>query len=570
MRGDLVRKLTARCLTVGLAVLAFLLLALTTATWPGLLLSLAAVTAAVLERRVRPDAEVTAEFVLLLAGILVAYHRQLGGGADPALLATAPVALALLLLDAPLRRARSFELRAVNLELPTRNPFVTSRFGHAVAVLLTGIALCALVPLAAWWALLLTLLIAAAVGLSGLDLVLRRLRPSATPDPVVAALKRHQPEFVLYFSAPAGSEYQATMWLPYLERIGRPFMVLVREADHLAALAAATTAPVVHSPTVRAVDQAIVPSLRVAFYVNHGAKNSHCLRFSRLTHIQLHHGDSDKTPSANPLTAIFDKVFVAGEAAVERYARNGVHIPREKFVVVGRPQVESITVVPAHRRPGRVTTVLYTPTWTGHNADADYCSLPIAEELLRRLLAREITVILRPHPYTLQNPQSARQLARLEELLAADRDRSGRQHAWGATATRTWSLAECVNRSDALISDVSGVVSDYLYSGKPFAVTNMSAPPEDFTQEFPLSRAGYVLHRDLATLDRVLDDLLVTDPLAELRWSTRSRYLGDFPAESYADVFVSQARRFVTWQAPAPRAGSANGEPGQQPHEIAR
>ena len=158
-----------------------------------------------------------------------------------------------------------------------------------------------------------------------------------------------------------------------------------------------------------------------------------------------------------------------------------------------------------------------------------------------------------------------------EELLAADRDRTGRQHVWGATATRTWSLAECVNRSDALISDVSGVVSDYLYSGKPFAVTNMSAPPEQFTQSFPLARAGYVLHRDLTGLDRVLDELLVTDPLAELRWNTRSRYLGDFPAESYADVFVSHARRFVSSsRVPAPRTGAADAEPGLQPREAIR
>ena len=129
-----------------------------------------------------------------------------------------------------------------------------------------------------------------------------------------------------------------------------------------------------------------MPSLRVAFYVNHGAKNSHCLRFTRLTHIQLHHGDSDKTPSANPLTAIFDKVFVAARRP-SNGTPDGVHIPREKFVVVGRPQVESITVVPRSTGPPG-GTVLYTPTWTGHNADADYCSLPIAEEVLTRLLAR--------------------------------------------------------------------------------------------------------------------------------------------------------------------------------------
>ena len=106
------------------------------------------------------------------------------------------------------------------------------------------------------------------------------------------------------------------MWLPYLERIGRPFLVLLREPEFLAPIAAATSAPVVYCPTLKAIDEALVPSLKVAFYVNHGAKNAHCIRFTQLTHIQIHHGDSDKAPSANPVSAIFDKNFVAGQAAI--------------------------------------------------------------------------------------------------------------------------------------------------------------------------------------------------------------------------------------------------------------
>ncbi|WP_344354753.1 CDP-glycerol glycerophosphotransferase family protein, partial [Micromonospora lupini] len=349
-------------------------------------------------------------------------------------------------------------------------------------------------------------------------------------------------EFLLYFSAPPGSEYQVTMWLPYLERIGRPFLVLVREPEFLAPIAAATDAPVVYCPTLRAIDEALVPSLRVAFYVNHGAKNSHCVRFTQLTHIQLHHGDSDKAPSANPVSGIFDRIFVAGPAAIDRYARAGVRIPADKFVVVGRPQVESIDV---RREPARGLanpTVLYTPTWTGHHADADYCSLPVAEELLRGLLARGATVILRAHPYTAQNPASARQLGRLTELLVADRARNGRQHVVGAAA-RELSLTDCVNRSDALVSDVSGVISDYLYSGKPYAVTDMGDESDRFTERFPLAGSGYVLRRDMSNVDAVLTALLDTDPLAEERWATRRRYLGDFPAESYAEAFLTAARR---------------------------
>ncbi|GAB3957571.1 hypothetical protein GCM10027614_73310 [Micromonospora vulcania] len=295
-----------------------------------------------------------------------------------------------------------------------------------------------------------------------MDLARRRFRPATEGSAVARALRRQQPEFLLYFSAPPGSEYQVTMWLPYLRRIGRPFLVVVREPEFLAPIAAATDAPVVYCPTLRALDEVLVPSLRVAFYVNHGAKNSHCIRFTQLTHVQLHHGDSDKAPSANPVSGIFDRIFVAGPAAIDRYTRAGVRIPAEKFVVVGRPQVESIKVRPEPEHGLAHPTVLYTPTWTGHHADADYCSLPVAEELLRRLLERDATVILRAHPYTAQNPASARQLGRLTELLVADHARTGRLHVCG-TAARELTLTECVNRSDALVSDVSGVISDYLY-----------------------------------------------------------------------------------------------------------
>lgn len=558
MRSELVRKLIARGLTTGLAVLAFVVLALTGATGWGLGLAVAALAAAGWERRIRPGADIVAEQVLLAAGILVGYARRLDGGFDPALAATAAVLLGLILLDRPLRDAGSLEIRAANLPARSWSPLLTTHLGAALLALLGAVTLGAALTLPAWLALATSLLLGGVGAAVALGLARRRFRPSTAVSPVARALRRHQPEFLLYFSAPPGSGYQVTMWLPYLERIGRPFMVMVREPEFLASIAAATDAPVVLCPTLKAMDETLAPSLRVAFYVNHGAKNSHCLRFSQLTHVQLHHGDSDKSPSANPVSAIFDRIFVAGPAAIERYARAGVRIPAEKFVVVGRPQVESISV---RREPvcgAANPTVLYTPTWTGHHADANYCSLPVTEVLVKRLLARGARVILRAHPYTSQNPESARQLARLEELLGTDRARTGRQHVWGAAASRELTLVDCVNRSDALISDVSGVISDYLYSGKPYAVTDMGGEGDRFTEQFPLVRTGYVLRPDMSNVDQVLELLLDTDPLAQARWETRTRYLGDFPIDSYAEAFLAAARRQLepAWNAPVPRSSN--------------
>ncbi|MEU8262541.1 CDP-glycerol glycerophosphotransferase family protein [Micromonospora sp. NPDC048999] len=572
MPADLVRKLLARVLTTGLAVLAVLVVALTGATGWGLAIAVAALAAAGWERRrVRPSADGVADSVLIAAGILVGYARRLDAGFDPALAAAGLVLLSLVLLAGPLRDAGALEIRAANLPVRSWTPLVAARLGDALLVLLALVAVAAGLVLPAWVALAAALLVGAACGAVALDLARRRLRPNTGGGPVGRALRRHQPEFVLYFSAPPGSEYQVTMWLPYLERIGRPFLVLLREPEFLPTIAAATRAPVVFCPTLKALDEALVPSLRAAFYVNHGAKNSHCIRFSQLTHVQLHHGDSDKAPSANPVSAIFDRIFVAGQAAIDRYARAGVEISAEKFVVVGRPQVEAIEV----RReptPGRTQpTVLYTPTWTGHHADANYCSLPVAETVIRRLLDRGATVILRAHPYTAQNPASARHLARLTELLAADRARTGRAHLWGAAAGRDLTLTECVNRADALISDVSGVISDWLYSGKPYAVTDMGTDGEHFVARFPLAGSGYVLRRDMSNVDDVLAGLLDTDPKAAARWATRTRYLGDFPTEAYAEAFLDAARRELDpgWTPPGPGRADTVARAGAPLHPTA-
>ncbi|GMA86442.1 hypothetical protein GCM10025868_16920 [Angustibacter aerolatus] len=57
--------------------------------------------------------------------------------------------------------------------------------------------------------------------------------------------------------------------------------------------------------------------------------------------------------------------------------------------------------------------------------------------------------------------------------------------------------------------------------------------------------AAYVLSGDLHDVDAVLDGLLVDDPLREQRRATKTYYLGDFPADRYAEGFLDAARRVV-------------------------
>ena len=281
------------------------------------------------------------------------------------------------------------------------------------------------------------------------------------------------------------------------------------------------------------------------FYVNNGMKNTHFVRFAQYVHMQILHGDSDKPPSFSPVTALYDKVFVAGQAGIDRYAQNGVHIPLEKFEIVGRPQVE--TIIQDRRRiaekPGPV--VLYAPTWRGNYADSDFCSLPIGAEIVTALLQRDAVVIFRPHPFSRNNAESSEQIETIDHLLAADRELTGREHRWGADATFDLSIVDCFNLSDAMVTDVSSVASDYLHSQKPFAVSDMLVDEADFVEIFPLAAASYVIRSDCSNIEPVLDQMLGVDSLAHAREDMHSYYLGDFPVDRYADAFIGAVRTLV-------------------------
>lgn len=87
----------------------------------------------------------------------------------------------------------------------------------------------------------------------------------------------------------------------------------------------------------------------------------------------------------------------------------------------------------------------------------------------------------------------------------------------------------CFNRCDLLVSDVSSVVSDFLASGKPYAVANTSGLAEDvYRKTFPTVRAATVLTPDAAGVPALLES--VRDPekdeLVQARAELKRHLLG--------------------------------------------
>lgn len=363
-----------------------------------------------------------------------------------------------------------------------------------------------------------------------------------------AALSNYGPSFLLHWQAPAGTAYQVAMWLPHLDRIGQPYVIVVRTETNLRELAERTGAPIILRKALEDLDDVVVPSLKVVFYLNTAVRNCHMIRYSNLTHIQLNHGDSDKVPSFNPVFRMFDRNFVAGQAAIDRFAKNGVWMPTEMFRIVGRPQVEDVTVADRPISEVASPTVLYAPTWSGFYADSNYSSLGVGPQMVAELVARGCTVVFRPHPYARRTRLHRDACDRIIAILERDRTENGRQHIFGPAAEAEMSVIDCFNAADAMLSDVSSVLSDFLYSRKPFAVVAVAGPPEQLTEEIPLSRGAYVVDAHegtVAGLDETLTAMLGPDPRAQERDALRTYYLGDIPTDGYARRFLDEARSYL-------------------------
>lgn len=373
---------------------------------------------------------------------------------------------------------------------------------------------------------------------TGLDARSLRAAQPRWQQALLGELAERAPSFVVYVSLGARqSKYIVNQWLPALDALRRDGIVLVREASQLEPLDP-TRQLVVYAPTTRNVERAVTDSVRVAFYLAYGERNATLLRDSRLRHVMLAHGDSDKATSANPLIRAFDETWVAGPAAIDRFTAAGVGVPRSHFAMIGRPQAAALPVGPTPNSP---KVLLYAPTFEGYYDQTTHSSLDVlGVDLVRRLVAGhpELRVWFRPHPASgVVRPSMLAAIADIDELLRA----SGDGHL--VTADRGLTLNECLAAADVLVTDVSSLISDYLFTERPVVTCDpVGVPVADFVAAYPTQAACYLLQPGLQDLDAVIGAALGEDPLRTARIAMKAHVLGDPPGGPQA-AFAANLER---------------------------
>ncbi|WP_244207102.1 CDP-glycerol glycerophosphotransferase family protein [Streptomyces swartbergensis] len=140
-------------------------------------------------------------------------------------------------------------------------------------------------------------------------------------------------------------------------------------------------------------------------------------------------------------------------------------------------------------------------------------------------------------------------------------------------------LYDCFNVSDAMVSDISSVVSDFIASGKPYAVTDSAElGAEEFKRNNTAVRAAVILSNSAAELGELLAAVRdpAADPLAEDRKELKQYLLGpDEPASidqfntAVANLAIKSETRNVGQEsriaaATADAEKLANAVPGQR------
>lgn len=355
---------------------------------------------------------------------------------------------------------------------------------------------------------------------------------------------------VAYFADDPTRTYQLGQWLPVLEILHdrHPVGIVVRDPESARVLQAQSRLPVFTAPSFPELT-ALYEELdaKVVLYCNNSMLNFQSLINGRMLHAHINHGESDKQSMASNNAKAYDRVFVAGEAAVQRHEAGLLEFDTRRLVRTGRPQLDlrpAPVLAPSGRR-----TVLYAPTWEGDADYNDYTSLDtVGRDVVRALLeVPDARVVYKPHP-KIDSSRTPRVRDAHHDILALVTDAADRDPGAGHVSITGGDILAIIPDCDAMVTDVSSVGLDWLYlrTDKPIFLTDRHHDPERLRQEIPVSRCADVIEGvDVAELTALVTARLEHDEHHLARVAMRHHYFDDLQVGDSTVRFLDAVSELV-------------------------
>ncbi len=353
----------------------------------------------------------------------------------------------------------------------------------------------------------------------------------------------------VYFGDGADKIYQVTQWLPVLEELheNEEVLLVFRTLSAFKAAERFTDLPKVYVRRLTdLMDLYDDNDLKLVIYTNNSRSNFQSLDHPRLVHVHVNHGESDKLSMVSNKAKAYDKVFVAGPAAIKRHEAMLIDFDINKLEVTGRPQLD--IDFDLELEPSDKLDVMYAPTWEGENEDNNYTSLDkygvtIIESLLEK---PEWRVVYKPHP-RIQNsitPGVAQAHRRIMELLEAANE-AGAEHI----VSEQGNILAMFESTDALITDVSSVGLDYLYlhPGNPLVISDRRTNRDILHRDAPVAQACHVVDESsVENVGELLTDALIHDGHKDKRMEMRQFYFGDLKRGDSTKQFQNVVQQLIS------------------------
>ncbi len=356
---------------------------------------------------------------------------------------------------------------------------------------------------------------------------------------------------VAYFAGDPSRTYQLIQWLEVLDALHHvhPVCLVLRDPASAAVIESRTDLPVFTAATLPELTELYAElDPRVVLYCNNSSQNFDSLLDGRCLHVHINHGESDKQSMASNNAKAYDRVFVAGEAAVQRYVSGLLEFDESRLVRIGRPQLDlrrTALVAPSSRR-----TVLYAPTWEGDADYNDYTSVDtMGESIVRAILAvPDVRLVYKPHPKitTSRTPSVVGAHLEILQLLA---EAAHHDPAAGHVPVVAGDILSVMPACDAMVTDVSSVGLDWLYlhTDRPIFLTDRHGDVEQLRHQIPISRCADVVQADgVDTLTTLLADRLERDEHQLARRAMRHHYFDDLHVGDSTARFFGAVSELVT------------------------
>jgi hypothetical protein len=352
-------------------------------------------------------------------------------------------------------------------------------------------------------------------------------------------------DVIAYFADDPTRSYQLIQWLPVLEQLDQHHSVgiVARDEHTIEVLAERTHLPITMAPGFSELTELYNESdAKVVLYCNNSVLNFQSLLHTGMLHVHVNHGESDKQSMASNNAKAYDRVFVAGEAAVQRYAAEVLELDTAKLVRTGRPQLDLRP--PSLLEPSDRRTVLYAPTWEGDAEYNDYTSVDtLGVEIARGILAvPDVRLVYKPHPKVTTSETPAVRDA--HQAILALVEAAGPVHRSVTSGDILAVLPDC----DAMVTDVSSVGLDWLYlrTERPIFITDRHHDADRLRRDVPVSRCADVLADvDAAEVAALVAARLEHDEHHLARVAMRHHYFDDLAIGESTARFIESVSQLT-------------------------